>query len=683
MLSFLFDTDGFPARWFCGTAWQDEPWLGWMHIIADLATAVAYTAIPVMMIFALRKTKQIPEPRLLMLFAVFILACGSVHLIEAIIFWTPVYRLSAVAKSVTAIASLGTVAVLAVRLPRLLALRSPEVLESLVRDRTQRLEDTAGRLELVLSAGAMGAWDWNLETNRIVLDEAEIELTGLSGDPVGEVGNQELDISAFFDIIHADDHEELDAALRESIDHGVPYEHSFRITTPQGVEKWIAGRGRLIVEPGEPRRLVGVNYDVTAIKQSEGELAEARRLAEAASEAKSRFLANTSHEIRTPLTAMLGCAESLVRESPDETTTETATVIKRQGELLLRILNDVLDLSKIEAGRMTLRRKTCDLRAMFEDIHSLLEPQAEAKGLALSVEVDPNATHSLRTDPVRVRQVLLNLASNAVKFTEKGSVSICAEEAAAEEGLAEGLSDGPQQDPDAEQQRWLRLRVSDTGPGIPEEHQQAVFEAFHQSDAAIGPDGASRGTGLGLTIAARLARMLGGRLDLNSRLGEGAEFTFWLPLVEATPKGGSSDKAGAARANGADSPQRRGRILVAEDTPSIQFLLRKILTPHATRLDVVGDGQAAVDAARSARDAGQPHDAILLDMTMPILGGHEAAQILRSEGFSTPIIALTAGAMVGDRERCLAAGCTEYLAKPLDWDALEAAVQTALADSEG
>ncbi len=690
MFQFLFDTEGFPPRWECGTAWQESPWLGWLHIVADVATASAYIAIPVLMIVALRRVKHLPAPRLLTLFAIFILACGSVHIIEAIIFWVPIYRLSAVAKVTTAISSCITAVVLAYAWPRLLEYRSPEELQREVDRRTEELADTALRLNntrlmleeqkerlgLALDAGSMGTWDWNLETDEILFDAAEVRLTELTGRPDVEAGAEIIASKSFFDIVHADDRLELEAAVRNSIDHCRPYSHTFRIVTASGVTRWISGRGSLIEKPGRERRLVGVNFDVTPQKDVETKLSAARVEAEAASKAKSRFLANTSHEIRTPLTAILGCAESLVRNAPDGATAETAGLIQRQGKLLLRLLDDVLDLSRIEAGRMTVRKDgTCDLHSLLQDVRSMMQPQATAKQIEFELQIADQTPRFVRTDPIRLRQIALNLVSNAIKFTDLGRVAI----------TADIVDNEPDQESD--QQRELRLTICDTGCGIPDDEQSAIFEAFHQcadiQERELGDHSNNRGTGLGLAIVAKLTQLLGGQLEVESQPNVGSTFTIRLPLAEP-----SADEIDATRESTAKHPAynptapfRQGRIIVADDTPSIQFLLTKILAKHATSLDLVDDGQAALERIEAAEGCGEPYDAIVLDMHMPIMSGYEVARRVRLLGLSTPIIALTASALVGDRERCLEAGCTAYVPKPIDWDTLESEVQLALAKS--
>ncbi len=665
MTGFLLDTEGFPARWNCGTAWLQEPWLGWTHIVADVAIAAAYMAIPLLLLVALRRARHLPAPRLLLLFAIFILACGSTHLIDAIIFWHPVYRLSAVAKVVTAIASCLTAVVLAYYLPNLMLYRSPAELQVEVERQTLRLGDVKNRLSMALAAGSMGAWEWDLDSGEVRNDATQTELIGLPGRPGADDDEVIIQASQFFALVREEDRAELERVLGEAIDTGAPYSHVFRIKTPAGKVKWISSRGRLVQDPGGPRRLVGVNYDVSAQKITEQELANARLEAEAASNAKSQFLANTSHEIRTPLTAILGCAESLVRESPNDSIAVTASLIQRQGQLLLHLLNDVLDLSKIEAGRLTVRKQgACDVLALAEDIRSLMQPLALAKGLSFTLDVEPALPRHLQTDPARLRQILSNLVSNAIKYTKQGSVELSVA-LSRENGVSE-----------------MVFCVIDTGIGIPEDQRDAVFDAFHQAHDGTLPGAASHsinsGAGLGLAISSRLAMLLGGRLTLESELGKGSTFCLRLPYIEPPMQRLRSIADRRARQSGSSvKVDRRGAILVAEDTASIQFLLRKILTPHATRLDFVDDGQSALERINAAHDAGEPYDVLLLDMNMPVMSGYEAAKRIRAAGDLIPIIALTASAMLGDRERCLEAGCNAYVPKPIDWSLLESEVQSA------
>ncbi|QDU90741.1 Aerobic respiration control sensor protein ArcB [Pirellulimonas nuda] len=674
------DTEGFPPRWECGTAWRDEPWLGWLHIGADLATWGAYTAIPVLIVLALWRSRALPAPRVLALFAAFILACGTVHLLEAVIFWHPVYRLSGVAKLVTAIVSWATVIAMARLAPRLLTFRSPQALEVEVAERTRELQQATDsleaaaalrvestkklrhnehRLRTALAAGRMGAWDWNLETDRVLFDDTELEILGLGQE------SRELSSAEFFEWVHPDDREGLAEVLRRVIDEDGHYDHVFRFTTQAGEERWIAGRGSLLLEPGEPRRMVGVNYDVTAIKQNEIELAEARQRADSASQAKSRFLANTSHEIRTPLTAILGCAESLVRHPDSADSADTARTIKAQGEHLMHLLNDLLDLSKIEAGKLELRLEPTSPAAALTEIESLMRPRATEKGLRLSVELAGPIPRRVTTDPQRLRQVLLNLVSNAIKFTEKGGVTLTA-------GLDINTDLDDASDDDSP---MLRIEVDDTGTGVPADELDSIFKRFHQASSAEAAH--LQGTGLGLAISSRLAKMLGGRLTAESTVGVGSRFSLTIPIDPndiGSPEDsiGPSDLAASRRPTPpAEFPaDLKGRVLIAEDTAAVRFILKQLFNDFAGEVEFAEDGQQALDAARRAREAGRPFDLLLMDMQMPVMTGFDAARALRAAGHTTPIIALTASAMAGDRQRCLDAGCDGYLAKPIDWDTM-------------
>lgn len=674
MFDYLFDTSGFPPRWTCGEGWGEEPWLGWMHIVADVATWGAYTTIPIIIFMALRRSTTLPAPRVIWLFGLFILACGTTHLIEAMIFWTPVYRLSAVAKIVTAIVSWVTVLVLIPFIPKILAYRSPTDLEKDVTARTTELQEVAERLKLevklrtkatrslrvseerlrmALLAGRMGTWDWNLDTGDIVCDEAEMKIIGLQND-TGIFSSAE-----FFKLVHPEDLPRVEEATRRCIEEEVAYDQTFRIVAPDGQQRWIAGRGILVEEAGEPRRLVGVNYDVTSTKQTEMELADARKKAESASAAKSQFLANTSHEIRTPLTAILGCAESLVRQVQTGVPAETAQMIKNQGELLMRILNDVLDLSKIEAGRLEVHPEPCSPAAILNEIQSVMYPTAKEKGLSLNVALATPIPRSMQTDPLRIRQILFNLTSNAIKFTESGAIDVVA-------AIVYPKAGPPN----------LQIEVRDSGRGIPPEEIDSIFNPFHQIESNTAPK--QQGTGLGLTISNRLATMLGGSLEVESQIGQGSVFRLTLP-ADANFQGKNAKdsvrpdelfvtKLEALRPE--FTPDMKGRVLVAEDTLSVQFLIKRIFEPFHGELAFVEDGQAAIEEIVAARDAGSPFDLVLMDMQMPILTGYEATRQLREMDIDTPVIALTASAMAGDRERCLAAGCNAYLPKPIDWDAM-------------
>lgn len=375
-------------------------------------------------------------------------------------------------------------------------------------------------------------------------------------------------------------------------------------------------------------------------EQRQRELADK---AEAANRAKSDFLANMSHEIRTPMTAILGYADIIEGQDADPAAcSEAIKAIRRSGRHLLTIINDVLDLSKIESGRLEVIEESCDVCSLFDDVIGGLRAQAEGKGLDLSARIVDTVPSRLLTDTHRVRQILINLVGNAIKFTEKGKIELV-------------VSYGVGQ---------LTIEVHDTGVGIPSDKLDAIFRPFEQAD-----NSASRrhdGTGLGLTISRRLAQLLGGDIRARSTIGKGSVFIL---KVAARPTPDARDirefravpTVSKPAANG-PTPTLRGRVLLAEDGPDNQKLITFILRRAGLDVDVVSNGREAIDRI----EAGECYDMIVTDMQMPEMDGYAATEYLRAHGFTMPILALTAHAMEGDRERCLQAGCDDYETKPID-----------------
>jgi signal transduction histidine kinase/DNA-binding NarL/FixJ family response regulator len=412
--------------------------------------------------------------------------------------------------------------------------------------------------------------------------------------------------------------------------------------------------------------------DETAVRRLNRELREqrdkmldAKREAEQASLAKGRFLANMSHEIRTPMTAILGYLELLsegcarrcavVQSEADN----PLDVISRNVKHLLQIIDDILDVSKIEAGKMEVERVVCSPCEILAAVVSLMRVRASAKGLTLSVEYTSPMPESIRTDAMRLRQILINIIGNAIKFTKVGEVRLVA-----------GLEYAPQGP-------MLQIQVVDTGIGISAEAKAEIFEAFTQADASTSRE--FGGTGLGLTLSKRLARLLGGNIAVESTLGKGSSFTLTVPtdsldgirMVENPNEikfcGGKKERSDASRKPTLLSGQR---LLLAEDGPDNQRFITFILTQLGGDVIAANNGQAAVEIAIASRDAGKPFDLILMDMQMPVLDGYRATQQLRTENWLGPIVALTANAMTEDRQKCLDAGCDDYLAKPIDRDRL-------------
>ena len=396
------------------------------------------------------------------------------------------------------------------------------------------------------------------------------------------------------------------------------------------------------------------------------ELVIEKERAEAAAIAKTHFLANMSHEIRTPMTAILGQAEQLleagdVTQAPEERLKSLKT-IKRNSILLLAIINDILDLSKIEAGGLSVERIDFYPMQVIEDVILLLRDQAREKGLELSAEFESEIPETFQGDPTRLKQILLNLIGNAIKFTRRGSVT-----------LAVGLV---ARDADPR----LRFAVVDTGIGLAEAERARLFRPFEQADNST-----SRrygGTGLGLAICRRLTELMGGTLTVESELGRGSTFTLELatgPLEQARmlphPVLGGDEPLAALRPTPADRHALACRILVAEDAPDNQRVIRHMLDKAGARVEIAEDGEIAVERILAAWEAGEPFDVVLMDMQMPRLDGYEATRRLRDRGYRGAIIALTAHAMEGERQRCLDAGCDDYETKPLDQERLIDAIR--------
>ena len=415
---------------------------------------------------------------------------------------------------------------------------------------------------------------------------------------------------------------------------------------------------QFIVQDGKVKGVVNIFRDITERRRVLNELTTAKKAAEAASRAKSEFLANMSHEIRTPMTAILGFTDVLSSKVSDPEGLDATKTIQRNGEYLLSILNDILDLSKIEAGKIQIERHPCSPFQIVSEVMSLMRIRAEAKNLTLSAEYPGPIPEVILSDPTRLRQILINLVGNAIKFTEVGGIRLVISFVQ-----------------DEENQPGLRFDVIDTGIGMTEEQILGLFQPFAQGNRSTRKD--SSGTGLGLAITKRLVDMLGGEVSVQSVPGIGSTFTV---TMETGPLDGVRMRDHAAEAAVASStPERAGlhfqksldcRVLLAEDGPDNQRLLSFLLSKRGAEVKVVENGHLALEAALEAADAGYPFDVVLMDMQMPLMDGYEATERLRSLGYRGPIVALTAHAMKEDRQKCLDAGCDEYLAKPIDRERL-------------
>ena len=412
---------------------------------------------------------------------------------------------------------------------------------------------------------------------------------------------------------------------------------------------------------GPNGRFIAVVRDVSEQLEAEARLENAKNAAEAASQAKSEFLANMSHEIRTPMTAILGytdlLTDALADSDGDASLREASESIQRNGRHLLQVINDILDMSKIEAGRMAVERIPTYPAQIVEEVASLVRPRAVEKGIEVRIRYDTSLPAAIACDPTRLRQILLNLAGNAVKFTEAGTVTL-------------RVAHRPET-------RSLAIAVEDTGPGMTAEQLAVIsrFDAFTQADAST--TRRHGGSGLGLRISHALAGMLGGGVAVASEIGVGSVFTLEIEaeVLEESPSCEEGPLPGAATTHETpiaaqptldkERPLAGTVILLAEDGPDNQRLVTSLLEKAGASVRVAENGRVAVETIEAGNPDHLP-DLVLMDIQMPELDGYGATRRLRAGGFTRTIIALTAHAMAGDRERCVAAGCDDYLTKPID-----------------
>jgi len=389
-------------------------------------------------------------------------------------------------------------------------------------------------------------------------------------------------------------------------------------------------------------------HDDSLRMQAEDDLRRAKEAAEAANRAKSEFLANMSHEIRTPMNAVLGYAGLLSKMVTEPKQKEYLDIIQGSGKSLLSLINDILDLSKIEAGKLDLVCTPVSPAAVAEEIRRIFQIRAREKGISLTIETDPDMPEYLLLDETRVRQILFNLVGNAVKFTEKGFVKICVQKICTP-------------NPDRSDRTDLKFTVEDSGIGISASFLQTIFRPFEQQPREFNPYG---GTGLGLTITRRLAEMMNGTISLESQEGRGSVFTVVLHGIEIC--GSEQEKAQEHTVTG-HADFKGAKILVVEDNFFNTKLVKALLEPANIRISSAENGRKAIDLLHSQPDSLLP-DLILMDMKMPIMDGYETTKRIKSfpRFARIPVIALTASAMDTDRNRIRQAGCEAYIPKPVD-----------------
>jgi PAS domain S-box-containing protein len=478
-------------------------------------------------------------------------------------------------------------------------------------------------------------------------------------------------MKAWEEVIHPEDRPKVLDAYDKSCASGAAFEVEYRVRKRDGAYLFWEDRGRPTYDArGVMVKFIGACSDITRRKQAEAALRQAKEAAEAATRAKSQFLANMSHEIRTPMNAIIGMADLLMETPLDDEQRDYARTVQSCAESLMTIINDILDLSKVEAGKLDLNPVPFHLGECLDQTLKPLALRARQKGVAFTHDVLPGTPLGLVGDPARLRQVVTNLVGNAVKFTERGEVAV-------------EVRNSEFRIPNSE---FLLFSVRDTGIGIAPERRQAIFDAFSQGDGSTTRK--YGGTGLGLTISKRLVEMMGGQIWVESAEGVGSAFHFTARFAPL-PTPGPCQPPPARQSEIPHSPrpqpattERRRRILVAEDNAVNQRLATRLLEKMGYAVEIAENGRQAV-----AAHATGGFDLILMDVQMPEMDGLEATAAIRGAerltGRHTPVVALTAHALHGDRERCLGAGMDEYLSKPIQRDQLAATLARILSGAAG
>ncbi|MEP1383798.1 MAG: ATP-binding protein [Paraglaciecola sp.] len=504
-------------------------------------------------------------------------------------------------------------------------------------------------LEMMSEQANVGAWEIDLENNSLYWSEMTRKIHQVSADFEPTVENAIL----FYK--EGEHRENITALVQKSIENGEPWDEELQILTAKNNITWVRAKGEPVIENNKCVGLLGSFQNIDDQISSRNALIKAKETAEEAARTKSQFLANMSHEIRTPMNGILGMLQWLERSGLNAQQLSNVKIAQSSAEYLLVILNDILDLSKIDAEKLTIEYENFSVSSFLNEFVEMMQPAFHDKNVDIVLTSPPLSDDLVSGDPLRIRQILHNLVGNALKFTEKGQVAI---KWKLEENNSEKL---------------FHCQVTDTGIGISEQAQQDIFQPFTQADSSTTRH--YGGTGLGLSIVYRLCQLMGGVINVRSKTGQGSTFSFQIPLGRPQvktleTKTSLEEHLSQVPKKPVKAIQKTARVLVVEDNEINQVVVIELLKQMELKAVACGNGLEAINALSSAS-----FDIVIMDCQMPVMDGFEATQKIRAgeageKVKNISIIALTANAMKGDKEKCLSVGMTDYVSKPLDFDKL-------------